>query len=122
MGRGVGFSNTLTHPMDSMGWGEHPKTRPRGPTPQPKDRILFSKPVNKLVLFQPDGTEFDFGGAIKGWIPVVDEALLEGQQKVYVVAGLYEAKPVDAPKRKSKEEYVHGEDVCISHHILYTRT
>ncbi|CZS95471.1 related to cold sensitive U2 snRNA supressor [Rhynchosporium agropyri] len=74
------------------------------------DRISFSKLDNKFVLVQPDGTEFEFDNAIKRWIPVVDEALLEEQQKAYVVAGVDEAEPVDALKRKRKKEYVNGED------------
>jgi len=79
------------------------------------DRISFSKLDNKFVLVQPDGTEFEFDDAIKRWVPVVDEALLEEQQKAYVVAGVDEAEPVDALKRKRKKEYVNGEDVCTSH-------
>ncbi|CZS99103.1 hypothetical protein WAI453_008372 [Rhynchosporium graminicola] len=74
------------------------------------DRISFSKLDNKFVLVQPDGTEFEFDNAIKRWIPIVDEALLEEQQKAYVVAGVDEAEPVDALKRKRKKEYVNGED------------
>jgi len=74
------------------------------------DRISFSKLDNKFVLVQPDGTEFEFDDAIKRWVPVVDEALLEEQQKAYVVAGVDEAEPVNALKRKRKKEYVNGED------------
>jgi len=79
------------------------------------DRISFSKLDNKFLLVQADGTEFEFDSAIKRWIPVLDEALLEEQQKAYQVSGVDESEPVDAMKKKRKKEYVNGEDVrtCI---------
>lgn len=75
------------------------------------DRISFSKLDQKYLLVQDDGTEFEFDDAIKRWIPVLDEALLEEQQKAYKVSGVDESEPVDAIKRKRKQEYVNGEDV-----------
>ncbi|KAH8652756.1 hypothetical protein BGZ60DRAFT_387707 [Tricladium varicosporioides] len=74
------------------------------------DRISFSKLDQKFLLVQSDGTEFEFDDAIKRWIPVVDEALLEEQQKAYMVKGVDESEPVEAMKRKRKKEYVNGED------------
>jgi HIV Tat-specific factor 1 len=74
-------------------------------------RISFSKIDNKFLLVQDDGTEFEFDDAIKRWIPVVDETLLEEQQKAYRVSGVDETEPVEAMKRKRKKEYVNGEDV-----------
>ncbi|CAL3963701.1 hypothetical protein PZA11_001243 [Diplocarpon coronariae] len=74
------------------------------------DRISFSKLDNKFVLVQEDGTEFEFDDAIKRWIPTVDEALLQEQQKAYRVSGVDEHEPVEALKRKRKKEYVNGED------------
>ncbi|TGO24494.1 hypothetical protein BPAE_0101g00120 [Botrytis paeoniae] len=74
------------------------------------DRISFSKLDQKYLLVQDDGTEFEFDDAIKRWIPVLDEALLEEQQKAYKVSGVDESEPVDAIKRKRKQEYVNGED------------
>ncbi|KAE9376792.1 hypothetical protein N431DRAFT_330804 [Stipitochalara longipes BDJ] len=74
------------------------------------DRISYSKLDNKFVLVQEDGAEFEFDDAIKRWIPVVDEALLEEQQKAYMVSGVDETEPVEAMKRKRKKEYVNGED------------
>ena len=75
------------------------------------DRISFSKLDQKFLLVQDDGTEFEFDDAIKRWVPVLDEALLEEQQKAYRVSGVDESEPVDAIKRKRKKEYVNGEDV-----------
>ncbi|PMD14604.1 hypothetical protein NA56DRAFT_650925 [Hyaloscypha hepaticicola] len=74
------------------------------------ERISFSKLDNKFVLVQEDGSEFEYDDAIKRWIPVVDVALLEEQQKAYRMSGVDEAEPVEAMKRKRKKEYVNGED------------
>jgi len=75
------------------------------------DRISFSTLDNKFLLVQADGTEFEFDRAIKRWIPVLDEALLEEQQRAYQVSGVDENEPVDAMRKKRKKEYVNGEDV-----------
>ncbi|KAG9232050.1 putative splicing factor U2AF-associated protein 2 [Amylocarpus encephaloides] len=74
------------------------------------ERISFSKLDNKFLLVATDGAEYEFDHAIKRWIPTVDEALLEQQQKAYQVAGVDENEPVDAMKRKRKKEYINGED------------
>ncbi|KAE8452407.1 hypothetical protein EG329_001108 [Mollisiaceae sp. DMI_Dod_QoI] len=74
------------------------------------ERISFSKLDNKFLLVQDDGTEFEFDDAIKRWIPVVDEALLEEQQKAYRVSGVDESEPVESLKKKRKKEYINGED------------
>ena len=75
------------------------------------DRISYSKLENKFLLVQEDGTEFEFDDAIRRWIPVVDEALLEEQQRAYAVQGVDENEPVEAQRKKRKKEYVNGEDV-----------
>jgi HIV Tat-specific factor 1 len=79
------------------------------------ERISFSKLDSKFLLVQEDGTEYEFDDAIKRWIPVLDEALLEEQQKAYRVAGVDESEPVEAQKKKRKKEYVNGEDVSSPH-------
>lgn len=75
------------------------------------DRISFSKLDRKFLLVQDDGTEFEFDEAIRRWIPVLDEALLEEQQRAYRVSGVDENEPVDGGRKKRKVEYVNGEDV-----------
>lgn len=75
------------------------------------DRISFSKLDNKFLLVQEDGAEFEFDLALRRWIPVLDEALLEEQRRAYAVSGVDENEPVDAMKKKRKKEYVNGEDV-----------
>ena len=91
---------------------------PQNSTPFPTEiaefdsdnRISFSKLDSKYLLVQEDGTEYEFDEAIKRWIPVLDEALLEEQQKAYRVAGVDESEPVEAKRKKRKKEYVNGED------------
>lgn len=78
------------------------------------DRISYSKLDNKFLLVQDDGTEFEFDDALKRWVPLLDEALLEQQQKAYAMQGVDENEPVEAQRRKRKKEYVNGEDVCLS--------
>jgi HIV Tat-specific factor 1 len=80
------------------------------------DRISYSKLDNKFLLVQEDGTEFEFDDAIRRWIPVVDEALLEEQQKAYAMQGVDENEPVEAQRKKRKKEYINGEDVGHSFH------
>lgn len=75
------------------------------------DRISFSKLDNKFILVQEDGTEFEFEDVLKRWIPILDEALLEEQQKAYRVSGVDEDEPVDAMRKKRKKMYINGEDV-----------
>jgi HIV Tat-specific factor 1 len=82
------------------------------------DRISYSKLDNKFLLVQEDGAEFEFDDAIRRWIPVVDEALLEEQQRAYAVQGIDENEPVEAQRKKRKKEYVNGEDVCYSIPLL----
>ncbi len=77
------------------------------------DRISFSKLDKKFLLVQDDGTEFEFDDAIKRWIPIVDEALLEEQQRAYKVQGVDEDAPVQGIQKKRKKEYVNGEDVGL---------
>ncbi|RDL42297.1 Uncharacterized protein BP5553_02276 [Venustampulla echinocandica] len=74
------------------------------------DRISFSKLDNKFLLVQEDGTEFEFDDALKRWIPLLDEALLEEQQKAYRVSGVDEDEPVEAMRKKRKKVYINGED------------
>ena len=74
-------------------------------------RISFSKLDSKFLLVQEDGTEYEFDESLKRWIPVLDEALLEEQQKAYRVAGVDESEPVEAKRKKRKKEYVNGEDM-----------
>ncbi|KAL8694345.1 MAG: hypothetical protein Q9218_000982 [Villophora microphyllina] len=74
------------------------------------DRISFSKLDNKFVLEADDGQEFEFDNALKRWVPVLDNALLEQQRQAYAVQGVDENEPAQPQKKKRKQEYVNGED------------
>ena len=78
------------------------------------DRISFSKLDGKFLLVLEDGSEYEFVDAMRRWIPVLDEALLEEQQRAYRVSGVDESAPVEAGQKKRKAEHVNGEDVSIS--------
>ncbi|RFU36030.1 hypothetical protein B7463_g373, partial [Scytalidium lignicola] len=73
------------------------------------ERISFSKLDNKFLLVQEDGAEFEFDNTLKRWVPVLDESLLEEQQKAYRVDGVDE-EVVEPKSKKRKKEYVNGED------------
>ncbi|KAL2165264.1 hypothetical protein VTH06DRAFT_561 [Thermothelomyces fergusii] len=49
------------------------------------ERISFSKLDNKYIAVQDDGTEYEFDEGLRRWIPIVDEALIEEQQKGYIM-------------------------------------
>jgi hypothetical protein len=118
---------SLRHQLHTPGsGGSGPSSFPLNPEEfDSDDRISFSKLDNKFLLVQDDGTEFEFDEALKRWIPVLDEALLEQQRRAYAVSGVDENEPVDALKRKRKKEYVNGEDVSFCfflwfYHVLYS--
>ncbi|KAK4111960.1 hypothetical protein N656DRAFT_710675 [Canariomyces notabilis] len=49
------------------------------------ERISFSKLDNKYIAVQDDGTEYEFDHGLRRWIPIIDEALIEEQQKGYMM-------------------------------------
>ncbi|KAK4185514.1 putative nuclear mrna splicing factor-associated protein [Podospora australis] len=51
------------------------------------ERISYSKLDNKYIAVQEDGTEFEFDEGLKRWIPIIDEALIEQQQRAYMMPG-----------------------------------
>ncbi|KAL8949231.1 MAG: hypothetical protein Q9222_004648 [Ikaeria aurantiellina] len=73
------------------------------------DRVSFSKLANKFILETEDGQEFEFDDALKRWVPVLDNALLEQQRQAYAVQGVDENEPAGPQKKKRKQEYVNGE-------------
>ncbi|SLM41302.1 nuclear mrna splicing factor-associated [Lasallia pustulata] len=88
---------------------------PRSGFPQsPEDfdadpRISFSKLDGKFILEADDGQEYEFDDALKRWVLVLDDALLEKQREAYAVKGVDEAEPAQ-PQKKRKQVYVNGED------------
>ncbi|KAL9131249.1 MAG: hypothetical protein Q9217_000791 [Psora testacea] len=96
-------------------------TRP-GQTSFPQDpadfdadpRISFDKLNQKFILETEDDRsqplEFEFDDALKRWIPVVDDSLMEQQRAAYAVQGVDESEPVQAGRKRKKVEYVNGEE------------
>ncbi|KAI9716421.1 MAG: hypothetical protein M1812_005316 [Candelaria pacifica] len=72
-------------------------------------RISFSKISNKFVLEADDGSEYEYDDALKRWIPVLDDALLEKQREAYAVEGVDESAPAQQPKKR-KNVYQNGEE------------
>lgn len=63
-------------------------TFPTDPGDFDKDeRISFSRLDNKYIAVQDDGTEYEFEAGLRRWIPVIDEDLIQEQQKGYFMAG-----------------------------------
>ncbi|KAK0624672.1 hypothetical protein B0T17DRAFT_507729 [Bombardia bombarda] len=52
------------------------------------DRISFSRLDNKYIAVQDDGTEYEFDDGLKRWIPIIDEELIQEQQKGYMIPGV----------------------------------
>ena len=48
------------------------------------ERISYSKLDNKYIAVQGDGTEYEFDDGLRRWIPMIDEALIEEQQRGYM--------------------------------------
>ncbi|KAK0631705.1 splicing factor U2AF-associated protein 2 [Immersiella caudata] len=51
------------------------------------ERISFSRLDNKHIAVQDDGTEYEFDTDLKRWIPMIDETLIQEQQKGYFASG-----------------------------------
>lgn len=49
------------------------------------ERISYSKLDNKYIAVRDDGTEYEFDPGLRRWIPMIDEALIEEQQKGYMM-------------------------------------
>ncbi|MCJ1284772.1 hypothetical protein MMC26_004108 [Xylographa opegraphella] len=73
-------------------------------------RVSFSKVADKFILEAEDEQEYEYDDALKRWVPVLDDALLEQQRKAYAVEGVDESEPAVLPKKKRKQEYVNGQD------------
>ncbi|KAM0796242.1 splicing factor U2AF-associated protein [Usnea florida] len=73
-------------------------------------RVSFSKLAHKFILEADNGEEFEFDDALKRWVPVLDDALMEQQRAAYAVEGVDEAEPAQAGKKRKKQVHTNGED------------
>lgn len=76
------------------------------------ERISFSKLDNKYIAVQDDGTEYEFDEGLRRWIPIIDEALIEQQQRGYMVPGVDDDDDGSAQGVKRKMGY--GDDREVS--------
>ncbi|KAK4147723.1 uncharacterized protein C8A04DRAFT_8820 [Dichotomopilus funicola] len=85
------------------------------------ERISFSRLDNKHIAVQDDGTEYEFDPELKRWIPIFDEALIEEQQRGYMMPNAGADTGDDlrghAPNRKRKLNRNDRED-NNNHHDL----
>ncbi|KAL9098543.1 MAG: hypothetical protein Q9163_005816, partial [Psora crenata] len=76
-------------------------------------RISFDKLNQKFILETEDDKgeplDFEYDEALKRWIPVVDDRLLEQQRAAYAVPGVDESEPAQGGMKRKKAEYVNGE-------------
>ncbi len=84
------------------------------------ERISYSKLDNKYIAVQGDGTEYEFDDGLRRWIPMIDEALIEEQQRGY----MFQDADADADAeigrqgRKRKMDYSNDREVsCARMHI-----
>jgi HIV Tat-specific factor 1 len=83
------------------------------------DRISYSKLDNKYIAVQEDGTEYEFDAGLKRWIPIIDEALIEEQQKGYFMPSADADNDHEGPAqgRKRKVITTDREVSCAHMHI-----
>jgi HIV Tat-specific factor 1 len=81
------------------------------------ERISYSKLDNKYIAVQDDGTEYEFDEGLKRWIPMLDEALIEEQQRGYMMPDLDAGS--DRQGKKRKMDYSNDREVSCAHmHII----
>ncbi|KAK0657124.1 hypothetical protein B0T16DRAFT_400950 [Cercophora newfieldiana] len=67
------------------------------------ERISFSRLDNKYIAVQDDGTEYEFDTGLKRWIPMIDEALIQEQQKGYFASGNDNDDPQSGSARNGRK-------------------
>ncbi|EXJ71229.1 uncharacterized protein A1O5_05035 [Cladophialophora psammophila CBS 110553] len=66
-------------------------------------RVSWSKLDNKFILETEEGNEFEWDTALKRWIPVLDQSLLDQQGEIYKIAGIDENATTTSQKKKRKQ-------------------
>ncbi|KAK0729040.1 hypothetical protein B0T21DRAFT_349971 [Apiosordaria backusii] len=76
------------------------------------ERISFSKLDNKYIAVQDDGTEYEFDEGLRRWIPIIDEALIEQQQRGYMMPGADDDNDSNngGPSQGKKRKMGHSND------------
>lgn len=76
------------------------------------ERISYSKLDNKYIAVQDDGAEYEFDEGLKRWIPMLDEALIEEQQKGYMMPDVGAGN--DRQGQKRKMDYSNDREVSCA--------
>lgn len=84
------------------------------------ERISYSKLDNKYIAVQDDGTEYEFDAALRRWIPIVDEDLIEQQQQGYIMPSAGADSGRHSPARGTKRKMDHPIDREVSCARLHT--
>jgi hypothetical protein len=76
------------------------------------DRISYSKLDKKYIAVQPDGTEYEFDEDLKRWVPIIDESLIQEQQKGYFMEanGADDGNSQAAPRARGSKRKKDGSD------------
>jgi HIV Tat-specific factor 1 len=80
------------------------------------ERISYSKLDNKYIAVQDDGAEYEFDDGLRRWIPVIDEALIEEQQRGYMMpnADADDDRRGSAQGKKRKMDYSNDREVSCA--------
>ncbi|KAK4136501.1 hypothetical protein BT67DRAFT_487905 [Trichocladium antarcticum] len=77
------------------------------------ERISFSRLDNKYIAVHDDGTEFEFDNNSTRWVPMVDEALIEEQQRGYEMLAAeasFDAQDTAQGRKRKMDQYNDRED------------
>ncbi|KAL1306767.1 hypothetical protein AAFC00_005430 [Neodothiora populina] len=67
------------------------------------DRVIFDKNTQKHVLEDDDGSEWEWNDGVGEWVPLLDESLIEQQQRAYKVDGVDEEANTAAENNKKRK-------------------
>lgn len=75
------------------------------------DRISFSRLDSKYIAVHDDGTEYEFDPVSRLWIPIIDEALMEEQQRGYFTTNDPDENGGPSQGKKRKNGHSHDREV-----------
>ena len=78
------------------------------------ERISYSKLDNKYIAVQGDGTEYEFDDGLRRWIPMLDEALIEEQQRGYMFRDANADADAEIGRQGRKRKMDHSNDREVS--------
>ncbi|ETI21760.1 hypothetical protein G647_05829 [Cladophialophora carrionii CBS 160.54] len=67
-------------------------------------RVSWSRLDNKFILETEEGNEFEWDTALKRWIPVLDQTLLDQQSQIYRVPGVDDDATTTVQQKKKRKQ------------------